>query len=188
MSTDPGAALFPIRMVRVSGADVDGLARHMVDHMAESGRQGSPHFAVSTTWVYAEVRSNLIARLSKDLDEPLWGRAWSLLAPGEAAIVGHAELRGGRVHAEMHRATLGMGIMRGFTRQGHGRRLLEIVARWARDTADLAWLDLGVFASNAPARSLYGRMGFVEIGQREDAFRLGGGVVIDDVQMTLKLR
>ena len=188
MTTDPRAALLPIRMVRSSGGDVDALARHMVDHMAESGRDGSPHFAVSSTWVRDEVRSAMVARFTKDLDEPLWGRAWSLHSSGEEQVVGHLELRGGRVRSEMHRATLGMGILRAFTGQGHGRRLLEVAARWARDTADLAWIDLGVFAGNAPARKLYTRMGFVEIGRRDDAFRIEGGVVIDDVQMALRLR
>jgi RimJ/RimL family protein N-acetyltransferase len=175
-------------MVRVSGADVDALARHTVEHMAESGREGSPHFAVSKAWVLDEVRSNMVARFAKDLDEPLWGRAWSLLSPGGVEVVGHLELRGGRVPSEMHRATLGMGIMRAFTGQGHGRRLLEIAVKWARDTAELDWIDLGVFSGNAPARKLYARMGFVEIGQRDDAFRIEGGAVIDDVQMALKLR
>ena len=103
-------------------------------------------------------------------------------------VVGHLELRGGRVLAEMHRATLGMGLLGAYTGQGHGSRLVEAAVRWARDEAGLRWIDLGVFAGNTPARKLYARMGFVEIGQRPDAFRLDAGPSIDDVQMTLKLR
>jgi RimJ/RimL family protein N-acetyltransferase len=175
-------------MVRITGGDVDALARHMVDHMAESGREGSPHFSVSSVWVIDEVRRSMIARFAKQLDEPLWGRAWSLVGPGGVDVVGHLELRGGRVASELHRGTLGMGIMRAFTGQGHGRRLLEVAIKWARDTADLEWIDLGVFSGNTPARKLYTRMGFKEVGQRDDAFRIEGGLVIDDVQMALKLR
>jgi RimJ/RimL family protein N-acetyltransferase len=112
-----------------------------------------------------------------------------LLGPGGAQVVGHLELRGGRVPAELHRATLGMGILRAFTGQGHGRRLCEVALRWARDTAELDWIDLGVFAGNEPARKLYRRMGFVEIGVRADAFHLrDAGVAVDDVEMTLRLR
>ena len=112
-----------------------------------------------------------------------------LLGPGGELVVGHVELRGGRVPAELHRATLGMGLMRAFTAQGHGRRLCEVALRWARDTAELEWIDLGVFADNTPARQLYRRMGFVEVGVREDAFHLrDAGVAVDDVQMTLRLR
>ncbi len=174
-----------IRVARVDGADPDAYARHMVEHMAESGRSGSPHFALSRTWSRDEVRGAFVGRLAKGLDEPLWGRSWLLL--DGPRVVGHVELRGGRVAAEMHRATLGMGILRAYTGRGHGRRLLETAVRWARDEGGLAYIDLGVFSGNAPARRLYERMGFVVIGMREDAFRLDAGPVIDDVQMALRL-
>lgn len=175
-----------IRMAKLGGEDPDAYARHMVEHMAESGRGGSPHFAISRTWMCDEVRTNFIARLAKGLDEPLWGRAW-LLAEGRR-VVGHLELRGGRVPAEMHRATLGMGMLRAVTRRGHGQRLLETAVKWARDEANLGWIDLGVFSGNTPARKLYERMGFVALCVREDAFRLDAGPIIDDVEMTLRLR
>jgi RimJ/RimL family protein N-acetyltransferase len=181
----PGAPL-AIRMVKLAGGDADAYARHIVDHMAESGRSGSPHFALSRVWSIEEVRAGFVERLSRSLDEPLWGRAWLLFQDWRA--VGHLELRGGRMPAEMHRATLGMGILRAHTGQGYGRRLVEASVRWARDEAGLRWIDLGVFASNTPARKLYARLGFVEIGTREDAFRLEAGPIIDDVQMTLRLR
>lgn len=181
------ATALPIRMIRVSGGDADAYARHVVAHMAESGREGLPHFAISRTWVKEEIRTNLVARLTKQLDEPLWGRAWGLWSPDGAEMVGHIELRGGRVAAEMHRATLGMGIMRAYTAQGHGARLVQEAVKWAREKAELEWIDLGVFANNTPARKLYQRMGFVEIGVREQAFHLDSGVTVDDVLMVLKL-
>lgn len=187
MLPSPDAGRLPIRMLRVSGPDIDALARHIVAQSAESGREGSPHFAISRTFVREEVRHNLALRLGRELDEPLWGRAWALYAPGGKEIVGNLELRGGRIPAELHRATLGMGIMRAYTGQGHGRRLLESAVEWARDVARLEWIDLGVFAGNTPAQRLYARMGFVEVGTRREAFRLDAGVAVDDVQMTLKL-
>ncbi len=177
--------MLTIRMAKLDGDDPDAYAAHTVEHMAESGRDGSPHFALSRTWSRDEVRSSFVARLARPLDEPLWGRTW-LLWDGPR-VVGHAELRGGRVEAEMHRATLGMGMLRAFTGQGHGRALLETLVRWARDRAELGWIDLGVFSDNAPARRLYQRMGFVEVGLRVDAFHLDAGPRIDDVQMALRL-
>lgn len=177
-----------IRMAKVDGDDPDAYARHMVEHMAESGRGGSPHFAISRTWSREDVRSNFVSRLAKSLSEPLWGRAWLLMDPGGKRVLGHVELRGGRVTAEMHRTTLGMGILRAHTGQGHGKRLLEAAIRWARDEAKLAWIDLGVFSNNTPARRLYQKMGFVELGVRQDAFRLDAGPIIDDVLMVLDLR
>jgi RimJ/RimL family protein N-acetyltransferase len=173
-------------MASIGGDDPDAYARHMVEHMAESGRAGSPHFAISRTWARDEVRTSFVARLAKTLDEPLWGRAW-ILVDGRR-VVGHIELRGGRVPAELHRATLGMGMLRALTGQGHGRRLVDTAVRWARDEARLEWIDLGVFSGNTPARKLYQRAGFVEIGVRQDAFHLDAGPSIDDVLMVLKLR
>lgn len=173
-------------MVSISGRDPEAYARHVVAHMEESGREGMPHFAIARTWHADEVARNLVARLEKELDEPLWGRAWALMAPDGEEVVGHIELRGGRVPAEMHRATLGMGIMRAYTQKGHGARLVEVAERWARHV-ELAWIDLGVFAGNDRARKLYTRMGFVEIGTRADAFRLDAGVAVDDIMMVKKL-
>src|SRR5215475_14220344 len=78
---------------------------------------------------------HVVEHLAKGLDEPLWGRLWLLTS--ERRVVGHLELRGGRVPAEMHRATLGMGILSAYTGRGHGRRLVEAALCWARDEAGL---------------------------------------------------
>ena len=115
-------------------------------------------------------------------------RAMSNGRPGaRRRVVGHVELRGGRVRAELHRAVLAMGIQRAFTRQGYGPRLIEVAVRWARDEAKLSWIDLGVFSHNEPARKLYSRMGFIELGMQRDAFRIDAGLSVDDIRMTLKL-
>lgn len=166
--------------------DADGFARYLVEHLAESGREGSPHFAPSRTLSRGDIRAAAEARWSRCLDEALWGRSFLLWIDGRVA--GHLELRGGRIPAEMHRATLGMGVLRSHTGQGHGRRLIEVAVAWARDEAGLSWIELGVFATNPRARALYRRMGFAEQGLRPDAFRIDAGVAVDDVLMTLDLR
>jgi RimJ/RimL family protein N-acetyltransferase len=177
-------------------SDARAFARYIAEHVAESGRRGAPHFAVSTSILPDEVERSAIERWSKPLDEPLWGRAWLLLLHGPPLsvvresplrVIGHIELRGGRVPSELHRAVLAMGVLGPYTGQGHGRRLLETAIAWARDRAGLAYLDLGVFSQNERARRLYERMGFVPVGVREDAFRVEG-VPLDDIQMTLPLR
>jgi RimJ/RimL family protein N-acetyltransferase len=174
------------------------FAAYVVQHVAESGRDGAPHFAVTSAVVPDEVRAGAIERWSRPLEEPLWGRAWLLwtrrpaqLGPagfGErsARVVGHIELRGGRVRAELHRAVLAMGMLLPYRGQGHGRRLLQTAIEWARDEARLSYLDLGVFVGNDRARRLYEQMGFVVQGLRCDAFRVDGSV-IDDIPMTLAL-
>jgi putative acetyltransferase len=100
-------------------------------------------------------------------------------------IVGHLDLHGGRLASEFHRAMLGMGVERGSRGKGHGRALLAAAIEWARD-AELAWLDLGVFAHNHRARALYAAAGFVEVGITRDRFRVDD-VAIDDVAMALAL-
>jgi len=182
----PPAGAVTIRLAEPCERDGDAYARHLVEQAAESGRHGAPHFTPVQTLSRDEVRSAALGRWSKDLAEALWGRAF-LLCAGDR-VVGHLELRGGRLPAEMHRALLGMGISQAFTGQGHGRRLVEIAVAWARDEARLSWIDLGVFANNEPALRLYRRMGFVEQGTREDAFRIDGGVTVTDIQMALDLR
>ena len=111
-----------------------------------------------------------------------------ILAWAGSAVVGELELRGGRIQAELHRATLGMGLRRSFTGKGYGGQLMERALGWARDEARLSWIDLGVFSDNLPAQKLYRRWGFRELGVRPDAFRIEGGVVVDDILMVLDLR
>lgn len=176
-----------LRAARPNDYDAEAFARYLVEHMAESGRDGAPHYALSRRLDRREVKESAKARWSRLLDEPSWARAW-LLWSGERTVVGHVELKGGRIPAEMHRATLGIGMRHAITGKGHGRRLMEAAIGWARDEAKLAWIDLGVFSTNTRARKLYQRLGFVEQGMREDAFRIDGGVTITDVWMALRLR
>lgn len=177
----------PLRITPALPAHVHAFAVYVVEHVSESGRDGSAHFAVSTTFAPDDVEQGALDRWGKALDEPLWGRAWLLWSGApRARVVGHVELRGGRVRSELHRAVVAMGMLRPYTGQGHGRRLLETAIAWAHDEAGLAHLDLGFFSGNERARRLYARMGFIEVCTRKDAFRLDG-VSFDDHQMTLAL-
>lgn len=180
-----GPSALALRPARL--ADAGLFASHLVRHLAESGHSGAPIFAPVPTPSHREVRESSELRWGRPLSEPVWGRAW-LLCAEEGRVVGHVELRGGRIAAELHRATLGMGIERPYVGQGHGTRLLAEAIRWARVEAGLAWIDLGVFAGNEPARRLYERAGFVTLGPRVDAFRLQDGTTITDVLMALELR
>lgn len=178
-------AQLPIRIAEL--ADAEAYADHVVRHAAESGRDGMPYFALARAVDRANVIVGACERWDRPLTEPLWGRTFFLLDPDKRRIVGHLELRGGRVPAEMHRATLGMGIERGYTARGYGGRMITAAAEWARKTPKLSWIDLGVFENNEPARKLYRKMGFVECGARTDAFRIDDGLCVTDISMSLKL-
>ena len=162
------------------------LCAHIQRHGAESGQGGDlifrPRSSDEALDEPAAIERHRTA-WGRPLSEPLWLRSWGLL--GDGVVLGHLDLHGGRLPAELHRATLGMGLERPARGQGHGRALIETAIAWARDRG-LAWLDLGVFAHNRPARALSASVGFVEVGTTRDQFRVDG-TSIDDVSMTLRL-
>jgi ribosomal protein S18 acetylase RimI-like enzyme len=173
-------------IVQLDDADLPALVAHIHRHSRESGTDGDPIFRPRSSGApideLATVERHRIG-WAQPLDEPYWLRTWGARIDGE--IRGHLDLSGGRLSSEAHRAMLGMGIERGARGRGLGRALLVAAIAWARN-AELAWLDLGVFAHNERARALYRSVGFVEVGITRDRFRVDG-VTIDDVAMVLAL-
>jgi GNAT superfamily N-acetyltransferase len=173
-------------IVPLADVDLAALIAHIDRHGNESGRDGDlifrPRSSDAPIDELATIERHQIG-WAQPLDEPHWLRTWGLVIDGE--LRGHLDLHGGRLASEFHRAMLGMGIERGWRGQGHGKALLAVAIAWARQ-AELAWLDLGVFAHNHRARALYAAVGFVEVGVTLDRFRVDGAV-IDDVAMVLAL-
>lgn len=176
-------------MIRLLGEpDLDPLVDHLWRHARESGKGGAPIFSPHTPGK-APDRERLRARRRAGWllapTEVGWERTWGYVDGGN--IVGHAELHGGKLPSELHRATLGMGIEAAYRGKGIGTDLLRAVLDWARGQPTLAWVDLGVFAGNSPAVALYRKLGFREVGRVTDRFRIGANSV-DDVMMTIALR
>jgi ribosomal protein S18 acetylase RimI-like enzyme len=173
-------------IAQLDEADLPALVAHIARHSAESGRDGDlifrPRSSDAPIDDLATIERHKIG-WAQALDEPYWLRTWGVVIGRE--IVGHLDLHGGRLASEFHRAMLGMGVERGWRGKGHGRALLTAAIAWARN-AELAWLDLGVFAHNERARALYTRLGFLEVGVTRDRFRVDG-MVVDDVAMVLAL-
>jgi RimJ/RimL family protein N-acetyltransferase len=173
-------------IVQLADVDLPALVGHIARHSAESGRDGDlifrPRSSDAPIDELATIERHQIG-WAQPLDEPYWLRTWGVVIDGE--IRGHIDLHGGRLSTEFHRAMLGMGVERAWRGQGHGRALLATAIGWARN-AELAWLDLGVFAHNHRARALYAAVGFVEVGVTRDRFRVDG-MSIDDVSMVLAL-
>jgi RimJ/RimL family protein N-acetyltransferase len=173
-------------IVQLDEADLPALVTHIARHSAESGRGGDlifrPRSSDAPIDDLATIERHKIG-WAQPLDEPYWLRTWGVVLGRE--IVGHLDLHGGRLPSEFHRAMLGMGVERGSRGKGFGRALLAAAIAWARN-AELAWLDLGVFAHNERARALYAAVGFVEVGVTRDRFRVDG-MMIDDVAMVLAL-
>jgi RimJ/RimL family protein N-acetyltransferase len=162
------------------------LVAHIARHSRESGQDGDPIFRPRSSDAPIDETATVErhrAGWAQALDEPYWLRTWGAVIDGQ--IRGHLDLHGGRLVSEFHRAMLGMGVERPYRGRGHGRALLAAAIAWAR-SAELAWLDLGVFAHNTRARRLYASVGFVEVGTTRDRFRVDGAA-IDDVAMVLAL-
>lgn len=71
-------------------------------------------------------------------------------------------------------------------RQGWARFLLDALALWSRGQG-AQWLWLEVRAGNAPARALYIRYGFQQVGLRKGYYPAGGLQREDAVVMSLSL-
>ncbi len=175
--------VLPIRLVRPQ--ELPLAAEHMARHSEESGRGGDPIFAPfeefdSESWGKRCAESFRLA-----VDEPGWERLWGAFDGGR--MVGHVDLSGPALEASLHRARLGVGVERAHRGRGLGRSLIQTALFWAADEPSLSWVDLGVFAHNAPARALYIALGFHETAHVTDLFRVHGQS-IDDVTMALRLR
>lgn len=166
---------------------VGALVDHLVRNALESGRDGDPLSRTRS----ADDPPDRIALdnrfrtgFARDVGELGWERAFGLWDNGR--LVGHLDMHGGSMPSELHRARLGVGIERPWRRGGWGRQLMVSAIDWARGQG-LTWLDLGVFAENAPAQALYESLGFVVVGHTTDRFRVDGRQV-DDISMVFRLR
>jgi GNAT superfamily N-acetyltransferase len=173
-------------IVQLDDVHLPPLVAHIARHSRESGRGGDLIFRPRSSDAPIDEPAAIErhrAGWALSLDEPYWLRTWGAVVDGH--IRGHLDLHGGRLPSEFHRAMLGMGVERSWRGKGHGRALLGAAIGWARG-AGLAWLDLGVFAHNHRARTLYASVGFVELGTTRDRYRVDDAV-IDDVAMALAL-
>lgn len=169
--------------------DAPAFAEHLARNAPTSGVGAppisSPFPRSHQTDVPARIESAR-KRWVMPIDQIGWGRAWGAFANG--ALVGEASLSSSRlIETQLHRAILGMGIEPEYRGTGIGTALLAAAVNWAKEQDSLAWIDLGVFAHNAAARGLYGKLGFVEVGRCIDCFRVDD-FRVDDIQMSLDLK
>jgi len=162
------------------------FAAHMQRHVAESGRNGL-HFMPFLAQDPDRPVGVALEKLQLGLHEKGWHRCWVAMNVHMDCIVGHVDLKGSKLRTGLHRCELGLGIEEPWRGQGLGGRLMDTAIAFARAEPTLCWVDLGTFAHNAPARALYLKKGFLEVGCIRDRFRLDGQS-IDDVQMTLSVR
>jgi RimJ/RimL family protein N-acetyltransferase len=173
-----------MRVEPMTVANVDRYIRLVSAIDKESGVDGAAHshpYSADEPLDLDNARSRELTRWSTDTDCPGWRRAWGLFERDE--IVGYVYLAGGALRSELHRAEIGLGVLRSHRRQGGGTQLLETAIAWAQRHPAIDWIDLGVFSDNSGARALYSKTGFRALGRTPDRYRIDG-YSVDDTWMT----
>ncbi len=112
------------------------------------------------------------------IDSLAAGYLAELLLDADAQMIGYFVAMTGV--GEMH--LLNLTVAPALQGQGHGGRLLDVLAQRCRERAlPLLWLE--VRAGNARARALYQRRGFAEVGLRRQYYPAGSGQREDAVVM-----
>jgi RimJ/RimL family protein N-acetyltransferase len=168
-------------------ADLVAHFDHCQRHFAESGDGGDVIFHPITDFATQDIDSEvpkLHDAMKAPLDRSGWQRLW--IAELDGKIVGDAGVRSSFMNTTLHRCQFSIGVERAGRRKGFGRQLALEAITWARRQPSLAWMDLWVFAHNAPAIALYESLGFQKIDVVRDQFRVNGQK-IDNLHMTLAL-
>ncbi|MBC7684656.1 MAG: GNAT family N-acetyltransferase [Bdellovibrionales bacterium] len=163
-------------MIRPAGRDdLPSFFAYLNDHLSDNGKNGTALFmpmARNASFFPPDKESAFRCGMDTPVGEPLWRRLW-LAVGDDGEIAGHIDLRARPEKPSAHRALLGMGVHRGARQRGLGARLVELVAHWAA-AEGFDWIDLEVLSVNQPARALYARCGFVQVGEIDDMFRIDG--------------
>ncbi|HSA59986.1 MAG TPA: GNAT family N-acetyltransferase [bacterium] len=172
-------------LIRMAGeADIHRFVGHISELFQSLSGVDRISFAPSGKIDEASLHKASLERWTRGLNEPQWGRAFLLMDGSDQFVLGHLELRGGRTLAELHRASISMGVLGAMRGRGFGTALLNNAIDWTKSNR-LSWLDLLVLSSNQAAIKLYEKAGFEKIGYRPDAFRTSDST-FDEILMSLK--
>jgi len=168
------ASLLSIRQAGVD--ELPAFFAYLNDHLLDNGRGDTALFMPMprTASVFPPERQDAFrTAVAAAAGQPGWRRLW-LAWSEQGEIAGHIDLRARPEGASAHRALLGMGVHRDYRQQKLGQRLIEAACAWAREDGKLEWIDLEVLSTNVPARQLYLRGGFTQVGEIADLFRIDG--------------
>lgn len=163
--------------------DIPNLIDHEINHMKEMGYNNLPAHPFPSDYNFDRSEERKKLPFAKDLQTPGWKR--SIIAIKDGKIIAHLNLNG-NIQTDLHRTKLGMGIDSEYRNQGLGKKLIHFAIDFCKENK-IEYIDLSVFAHNLPAVKLYSKCGFKQIGLIEDCFRMNG-LIIDDIQMTLKIK
>lgn len=115
------------------------------------------------------------------IQKSIFRRHPRLIALDEGAVIGWCHIIPFKHETAAHSGNLVMGLLPGYRGQRLGERLIR-QALEAADSFGLKRVQLEVFATNAPAASLYRKVGFVDEGVKRRAVCIDG-VYFDAIMM-----
>lgn len=108
-----------------------------------------------------------------------------LIATVNDKIVGMLECWTDRRKRVKHTTGFAMSVDPAYQGRGIGKLLLQKYIDWVRDHKHIERIELHVHSDNAPALTLYKKMGFKSEGVRQGAVRYEDGRIVDDILMAL---
>ncbi len=130
-------------------------------------------------------REEEIDWLSKTLTLLEKDEAFYVVAEVNGKVISNSELRWRKTGHDRHVGSIGIIIVDGFRGLGIGTEMMRALIEQARKTG-LKVLTLSVYANNEPAKHLYKKVGFTEVGRIPRKF-LKDGKYIDEILMTKML-
>jgi RimJ/RimL family protein N-acetyltransferase len=106
-----------------------------------------------------------------------------LVAEVDGVVQGSLNFEVGERRRTRHAGTVAMSVDARFRERGLGFALMDALLRWAEGQPQIERVGLSVLSSNARARGLYEKMGFVEEGRRVKALKLAPDRYVDEVLM-----
>lgn len=105
----------------------------------------------------------------------------------DGKIVGASSIKSPVRKRIAHQAEIGLSVKKEYWNLGIGTALLETMIEFAKQTAQIEIIHLGVRAGNEKAIRLYQKMGFEMIGRYRNFFKINN-VYSDEILMNLYLK
>ena len=154
---------------------------HFERQTQENGKGDTPVYMPATPGYFEKQGDKFKELWTTPIGGGKWKRNWGAWSNG--MIIGNLQMDGN--DKEGHRVLLSMAVEAAHRGKGLGKAFMDMGLAWAKEN-NFDWVDLGVFANNGPAISLYRKYGFKEVGRVINKYRLFGKS-FDHISMTIKI-